>query len=156
MTFFVQYNLTVDHLKAQHKVLAKQLHPDLGGSTEIFQAMQQEYDALLLQLQNGPNKPVQKNTRPPPDPYKSYPRQSRRVDFGCDVVEILVHQQLFGRGVKLTLIDTKSGDYFRVLMDEYVRPNDETKIGETTIRYVAASKEITDNTPPDNLVRYPD
>ncbi|MCK4919537.1 MAG: hypothetical protein KAS71_00735 [Bacteroidales bacterium] len=37
--------------KQQYRLLAKQLHPDMGGSAIEFQKMQQEYKTLLLQLQ---------------------------------------------------------------------------------------------------------
>jgi hypothetical protein len=155
MAFFVLYNLTIDHLKAQHKVLAKQLHPDLGGNTEVFQEMQREYDDLLSRIENKTGNFAPAPAKPRVDPYKTYPRQQRRIDIHYPVIELLIHAQLFGRGVKLLLIDNETGDAFRVLMDEYVKPNDEINISGCTIRFVAASKEMTDNISPDNLVRYP-
>ena len=39
--------------KLRYRVLAKQMHPDKGGSALEFQKMQKEYRNLLLSLQNG-------------------------------------------------------------------------------------------------------
>lgn len=38
--------------KSQYRKLAKQLHPDKGGSAIEFQQMQVEYKSLLLKFQN--------------------------------------------------------------------------------------------------------
>lgn len=50
MTYFK--NITnLEQAKLQHRKLAKQLHPDRGGSEIQFQQMEAEYRTLLLQLQ---------------------------------------------------------------------------------------------------------
>ncbi len=50
MTYFK--NITnLDQAKLQHRKLAKQLHPDRGGSEIQFKQMEAEYRTLLLQLQ---------------------------------------------------------------------------------------------------------
>lgn len=47
--------------KQRYRVLAKQLHPDKGGSASEFQKMQQEYKALLAQLQQNSKVVTPKN-----------------------------------------------------------------------------------------------
>ncbi len=45
-------NITeLEQAKLQYRTLAKQLHPDKGGSAIEFNQMQQEYKTILLQLQ---------------------------------------------------------------------------------------------------------
>lgn len=44
---------TVDELKKQYYKLAKQYHPDGGGSKEEFQALSNEYEKLLHRLLSG-------------------------------------------------------------------------------------------------------
>jgi DnaJ-class molecular chaperone len=45
-------NITkLEQAKLQYRTLAKQLHPDKGGSATQFNQMQQEYKTILLQLQ---------------------------------------------------------------------------------------------------------
>ena len=47
-------NITnLEQAKLQYRTLAKQLHPDKGGSVFEFNQMQQEYKGLLIQLQNN-------------------------------------------------------------------------------------------------------
>jgi len=54
MTYF--QNITdFEQAKLRYRELAKQLHPDKGGSGTEFQRMQEEYKNLLIQLQNGQN-----------------------------------------------------------------------------------------------------
>jgi len=54
MTYF--QNITdFEQAKLRYRELAKQLHPDKGGSGAEFQRMQEEYKILLIQLQNGMN-----------------------------------------------------------------------------------------------------
>ena len=45
-------NITdLEQAKQRYRTLAKELHPDKGGSALRFQQMQEEYKALLLELQ---------------------------------------------------------------------------------------------------------
>lgn len=55
MKYFVNIN-TLEELKKKYKELAKKLHPDLGGSKEEFQELNNEYDLLLKNLKNKSNK----------------------------------------------------------------------------------------------------
>jgi len=50
MTYFKNIN-NLEQAKLQHRKLAKQLHPDRGGSEIQFKQMEGEYRTLLLQLQ---------------------------------------------------------------------------------------------------------
>ena len=43
---------TVEQLKKMYKKLAMQYHPDLGGSTEVMQQVNNEYDTLFARLKN--------------------------------------------------------------------------------------------------------
>ncbi|HAF27787.1 MAG TPA: hypothetical protein DCG75_01955 [Bacteroidales bacterium] len=46
-------NITdLEQAKLRYRKLAKELHPDKGGSALNFQQMQEEYKTLLLNLQN--------------------------------------------------------------------------------------------------------
>ena len=46
-------NITdLEQAKLRYRKLAKELHPDKGGSSLQFQQMQEEYKTLLLNLQN--------------------------------------------------------------------------------------------------------
>ena len=51
MKYFKNIN-NLEQAKLHYRTLAKQLHPDKGGSIIDFQLMQKEYKAVLLQLQN--------------------------------------------------------------------------------------------------------
>lgn len=42
----------LEQAKLRYRTLAKELHPDKGGSAIAFQQMQEEYKTLLLKLQN--------------------------------------------------------------------------------------------------------
>ena len=53
--YFVNIN-TIEELKKAYKELAKKLHPDLGGTKEKFQEMNNEYDLLFKSLKNKANK----------------------------------------------------------------------------------------------------
>ena len=46
----------IEQVKQQYRILAKQLHPDKGGTAVEFQKMQKEYKTILLQLQQNPVK----------------------------------------------------------------------------------------------------
>lgn len=54
---------TIEELKKVYKELAKQLHPDLGGNKEKFQAMNNEYDMLFKDLKNKSNKTNKDNDK---------------------------------------------------------------------------------------------
>lgn len=43
---------TAEELKRVYRKLAKQLHPDLGGDTEEFKIMQNEYETMWERLKN--------------------------------------------------------------------------------------------------------
>lgn len=54
----------LEQAKQQYRILAKQLHPDKGGSATEFQKMQEEYKELLLKLQKQYNHAVITNQSP--------------------------------------------------------------------------------------------
>ena len=45
----------LEQAKQHYRILAKQLHPDKGGTAFEFQKMQNEYKALLLSLEQNHN-----------------------------------------------------------------------------------------------------
>ena len=46
-------NITdLEEVKQRYRTLAKELHPDKGGSAFAFQQMQEEYKTVLMNLQN--------------------------------------------------------------------------------------------------------
>lgn len=53
MRYFDNYT-TVDELKARYKELAKEMHPDAGGSTDDFRELVEEYSAKLEELTSVP------------------------------------------------------------------------------------------------------
>ena len=54
MKYFTNIH-TLDELKAAHRRLALKYHPDMGGSTEIMQEINNEHDALFEQLKRQHN-----------------------------------------------------------------------------------------------------
>ena len=44
---------TADECRAKYRELAKQLHPDKGGTARAFQTMQSEYEQRLAELIKG-------------------------------------------------------------------------------------------------------
>lgn len=50
--YFVPLPENTEQLKTQYKNLCRKLHPDIGGKTEDFQAMQEEYGRVLEHLKN--------------------------------------------------------------------------------------------------------
>ena len=54
MKYFTNIN-TLDELKAAYRRLALKYHPDMGGSTEIMQEINNEHDALFEQLKRQHN-----------------------------------------------------------------------------------------------------
>ncbi len=50
MNYF-QNTTDLEQAKQRYRTLAKELHPDKGGSAFRFQQMQEEYKTLLLELQ---------------------------------------------------------------------------------------------------------
>lgn len=53
MTKYFKNVQTMEDLKKQFKKLAKQYHPDLGGSDEAMKEINAEYEMLKAQLQRG-------------------------------------------------------------------------------------------------------
>lgn len=45
----IQKNATKDEIKKAYHSKAKELHPDVGGSTQAFQDLQEAYEKLLNQ-----------------------------------------------------------------------------------------------------------
>ena len=60
--YFVNIN-TIEELKKKYKELAKKLHPDLGGSKEEFQSMNNEYDKLFKSLKNNVKNNIKDNDK---------------------------------------------------------------------------------------------
>lgn len=54
----------LEQAKLRYRELAKQLHPDKGGTAIEFQKMQEEYKTLLLRLQQNQNPVTRKNPSP--------------------------------------------------------------------------------------------
>ncbi len=54
MNYFLGIN-DIDQAKLRYRKLAKQLHPDTGGTAVEFQDMQTEYKEFLLRLQQKHN-----------------------------------------------------------------------------------------------------
>lgn len=51
MSYFTDCQ-TAEDLKKKYRKIAKQLHPDVGGSKELFQSMQAEFSAAWKRLKN--------------------------------------------------------------------------------------------------------
>lgn len=54
MNYFIGIT-DLDEAKLHYRKLAKQLHPDAEGTTIEFQKLQEEYKAVLLQIQQNRN-----------------------------------------------------------------------------------------------------
>ncbi len=54
MKYFNNIN-DVEQAKQHYRTLAKQLHPDKGGTAQEFQKLQEEYKSALLQIQENRN-----------------------------------------------------------------------------------------------------
>ena len=54
----------LEQAKLRYREVAKQLHPDKGGTALEFQKMQEEYKSLLLRLQQNQNPVTSKNPSP--------------------------------------------------------------------------------------------
>jgi hypothetical protein len=54
----------LDQAKLRYREVAKQLHPDKGGTAIEFQKMQEEYKSLLIRLQQNTNAVTSKNPSP--------------------------------------------------------------------------------------------
>lgn len=56
-------NITdLEQAKQRYRTLAKEMHPDKGGSALRFQQMQEEYKSLLLELQSKQVVPTGQST----------------------------------------------------------------------------------------------
>lgn len=90
MKYFNNIN-TIEELKSRFFKLAKELHPDNGGSAEEFSAMRAEYEKLFERL---------KNTHRSADG-GTYTKESAEVpaEF-ADIIEKIIHFQ----GVKIEII----------------------------------------------------
>ncbi|WP_291861583.1 J domain-containing protein [Marinilabilia sp.] len=61
MNYF-QNTTDLEQAKQRYRTLAKELHPDKGGSALRFQQMQEEYKTLLLDLQREQAVPTGQNS----------------------------------------------------------------------------------------------
>ncbi|MFW5781378.1 MAG: hypothetical protein ACOCXD_02300 [Bacteroidota bacterium] len=57
----------LEQARLRYREVAKQLHPDKGGTAIEFQKMQEEYKSLLIRLQHSHNVVTSKNPSPEPD-----------------------------------------------------------------------------------------
>lgn len=66
---------TNEKIKAEYKRLVKLLHPDNGGSEEVFKEMQNEFDIVFNQVKNyhtnKENKKYYKETEEAPEAFRS-------------------------------------------------------------------------------------
>ncbi|MBP8742679.1 MAG: J domain-containing protein [Acidaminococcaceae bacterium] len=78
-------NITdLEQAKQRYRTLAKELHPDKGGSAIRFQQMQEEYKTLLLELQS--KQVVQ--------PGKNPPQQSDIMAELAKLAKVLIQKQV--------------------------------------------------------------
>ena len=54
MIYFKECN-TIDEVKTRYKTLAKIFHPDMGGTTELMQALNAEYALACANILKGEN-----------------------------------------------------------------------------------------------------
>jgi len=64
MNYFFEGITDLEQAKLRYREVAKQLHPDKGGTAMEFQKMQEEYKSLLLRLQQNQNSVTSKNPSP--------------------------------------------------------------------------------------------
>lgn len=76
----------LEKAKQHYRALAKQLHPDKGGSAIEFQKMQQEYKILLLQLQQQQNSSVK--------PYQSPSLENELLSELGKLAKVLIEKQV--------------------------------------------------------------
>ena len=75
----------LEQAKQHYRKLAKQLHPDKGGTAIEFQKMQEEYKVLLLRLQQKPNVVI--------NPQQSPPENELLREFG-KLAKVLIKKQV--------------------------------------------------------------
>ena len=68
MTYFKDCS-TLEQVKAEYKRLAKKLHPDLGGSKEAFQQLQDEYQEACRRVRYSGGKSQQQDAKDIPEDY---------------------------------------------------------------------------------------
>lgn len=70
MKYFENIN-TLEELKKAYRKLAMQHHPDKGGSTEIMQEINNEYDLLFNSLKNKHNETSERKINETPDQFRA-------------------------------------------------------------------------------------
>jgi surfactin synthase thioesterase subunit len=53
----------IEEAKLHYRKLAKQFHPDAGGTASEFQKLQEEYKTVLLQIQQNQHKVILPNLK---------------------------------------------------------------------------------------------
>lgn len=56
----------IEQAKLRYRKLAKQLHPDAGGTSYEFQKMQEEYKTTVERIQQN-NDPIDRYSQPSPE-----------------------------------------------------------------------------------------
>ncbi len=103
-------NITTEEEAKQHyRLLAKELHPDRGGSVDEFQKMDREYKALLLRLQIG-HVPTPNNQEKPKNDF------FRVVKAVTDVlIEREIPQNYFKRKIESSQTQSQKRMYSELL-----------------------------------------